>query len=343
MPRAAWAAGVTERAAPGQTEVPGPRRAGGGPAGTRSSGPASPQRPPAADADAQAAPGSVAEPARARLARSLRPLSRRDVAVVVGACARGPEGGGLPLRVSMATSVRLSSGAVRGRGARAPSRLPPTARLARVRPEQPWASGLARAPRQRGPRREGKAAGWAAMGRQAGVREAGAREERLTGFPAFLRSVVLPLSPTEASRQTWDQSKAGPLAPVLERSELRPNLSARKWSQAPDSTQISFLPPAPPHSTRHPKHGRDRSPSHHARTVLGAADTEGTKNQGPTPRGARQGHAPSSGSPLRPGRQLGETGLPSAELVPGNSRAKCELLEDRFNLQLLFLRTYKPF
>lgn len=37
----------------------------------------------------QAAQGSVAEPARARCSRSLRPLSRRDVAVALGACAPG--------------------------------------------------------------------------------------------------------------------------------------------------------------------------------------------------------------------------------------------------------------
>lgn len=82
---------------------------------------------------AHAARGSAAEPARARRTRSLRPLSRRDVAVAVGACARDPMGRGLPRPVSRATNVSLlGAEPVRGRARPVPSCLPQTTGLQMV-------------------------------------------------------------------------------------------------------------------------------------------------------------------------------------------------------------------
>lgn len=144
MQRAAWAAGVTEgtrgalRPRPGgrRSRVLGARKAAQAgmlllPPSPHLSG--HPPRSPCA----QAAPGSIAEPARACRARSLLPLSRRDVAVAVGACARDPKGGGLSRPVSMATSVRLSTGAVRGGAYPAPSCCPQTTGLPRVTEQEP--------------------------------------------------------------------------------------------------------------------------------------------------------------------------------------------------------------
>lgn len=120
-------------AAPRPAEVPGPGRAGSCPGGNASP-PArpSPQRPPAADAVARRRLRARSRSLRAPAAHARSAPSRRDVAVAVGACARGPKGGGLPRPVPMTTSVRIPPGAVRGGVHRAPFCLSQTTWLPRV-------------------------------------------------------------------------------------------------------------------------------------------------------------------------------------------------------------------
>ena len=220
MQRGAWAAGDPE-AAPGRTESLDSR---GGEAVLAEYSSSDPTLTSAATRHgrrcAQAAPAGLWSLRAPRCARSLRPLSRRDVAEVVSACAR-PEGGACPAPPPwQRVCVYLP---------RPPScqgRSPPCTFLPPTHPwgaEDPLASGLARAPRLRRPGAKGGPPGGRRGRARLGSRKPAPEQSVRRGLQHLCsRSAILPLALTEALQQTSEQNKAGPLAPVLQLRKPKP-------------------------------------------------------------------------------------------------------------------------
>lgn len=111
-------------------------------------------------------PSRAAEPACARCSRSPRPLSRREAARAVGACARDAGGGGLPRPVSVAT--RLYPAHPAGAEPTKAYFLPAT-QLWRGPELHPGVSGLVEASKQSWAAPWGKSAQWPATECQVGV------------------------------------------------------------------------------------------------------------------------------------------------------------------------------
>ncbi|VCX26055.1 unnamed protein product [Gulo gulo] len=141
----------------------------------------------------------------------------------------------------------------------------------------------------------GRQTWWPTAESQAGVqgspRQSGAFEEAwevqhssISPWHVSVPPFVLPLSLTEASRETWELSKAGPLVRLLQLRKSTPNLDSGKkrmdGSNLWNSANVDHVSNTPPHPQ--PEHRSGHSSTHSstqhllipARIVLEAGDTE---------------------------------------------------------------------